>query len=89
MGTHFHLLVPMYQDGGYSDEEIRRQFARCYSRDRDRELDQEEIEHLRGKWSNLSEYVGEIKRRFAWYYNKFRTLDLGVSLLEGDSTQCI
>ena len=69
MGSHFHLVVRMHADKGYSDNEIRRRFQLYYGDDK-RELTDGQIPCFRVKWSNLSEYVKEIKQEFSRFYNK-------------------
>jgi putative transposase len=68
MGNHFHLLVRMHPDSNYSDEEIIKRYKLYYGKD---ELMPEgKIGLFREKWSNLSEFVKEIKQTFTRYYNK-------------------
>lgn len=69
MGNHFHLLVKMKNPDDYSDEEIR-DMVRQYYQDNKRQVTDGQIPFYREKLSNLSEYVKEIKQRFARYYNK-------------------
>ena len=71
MGNHFHLLVRMKEHGSYSDEEIKGRLEAYYkNRDDNRVITDGQIPYLRRKLSNLSEYVKELKQRFARYYNK-------------------
>ena len=69
MGNHFHFVVRMHTGEGYSDEEIKRRFELYYG-DNKGELNKEQIPYLREKWSNLSEYIKEIKQGFSRFYNK-------------------
>ena len=69
MGNHFHLLVKMKNPGDYSDDEIMGMVRRHYQ-DNKRQVTDGQISFYREKLSNLSEYVKEIKQRFARYYNK-------------------
>ncbi len=68
MGNHFHLLVKMYPGGNFSDEEIKKRFVRFFGDDRNFMTDN--IDYYRDKWSNLSEFVKEIKQNFSRFYNK-------------------
>ena len=68
LSNHFHLLVQMQSGDGYSDEEIERRFRMRYGPKRP--FLKEEAAHYRGKWSDLSEYVKEIKQGFAYWYNR-------------------
>ena len=71
MGNHFHLLVRMHFGVGVDDEEIKRRHRLYYGKDSKREVDDKEIiKALREKWTNLSEYVKEIKQGFSRFYNK-------------------
>ncbi|MDY7031083.1 MAG: transposase [Thermodesulfobacteriota bacterium] len=69
MGNHFHLVVRMHTGEKYTDDEIRRRFQLYYG-DGKRELTDGQIPSFREKWSNLSEYVKEIKQGFSRFYNK-------------------
>ena len=55
----------------YSDEEVKARYKRFYGKDKQPGDDQ--IPLLRQKWSNLSEYVKEIKQTFSRYYNKIHS----------------
>ena len=71
MGNHFHLLVRMHPGEDYDDEEIKQRFKLYYGEDSKREVNDEKmIRNLRDKWSNLSEYVKEIKQGFSRFYNR-------------------
>ncbi len=70
MGNHFHLLARMYPGDHYNDEEITKRFYRYYGADTKQHLGEERIQFFREKWSNLSEYVREIKQTFSRFYNK-------------------
>lgn len=69
MGNHFHLLVRMYPDEDYSDENIRKRFIRCYGRHR--KLLDGQIPVFRERWSNISKFMKEIKSGFTRYYNRW------------------
>jgi REP element-mobilizing transposase RayT len=69
MGNHFHLLVRMLPDAKYSDSELKKRLAAFY----DKEpvfYEDGQLPYFREKLSSLSEYVREIKVRFARFYNK-------------------
>ena len=72
MGNHFHLLVRMNQEEEYSDEEIKERFRLYYGEKNPEEegMDIVKILQLRKKWSNLSEYMKEIKQGFSRFYNR-------------------
>jgi len=73
MGNHFHLVVRMKSGEGISDDEIRQRFDYYYYKDTkktDKVVAEGQIPYLRQKWSDLSEYVKDIKQRFSRYYNK-------------------
>jgi REP element-mobilizing transposase RayT len=71
MGNHFHLVVRMHPGDGYNDEEIKHRFKLYHGKDSNREVnDTEIIQKLREKWSDLSEYVKEIKHGFSRFYNR-------------------
>ena len=68
MGNHFHLLVKMYPEYKFSDDDIKNRFVDFYGDDRAFSFGQ--VPSLREKLSNLSEFVREIKVGFARYYNR-------------------
>ena len=68
MGNHFHIVVRMLPDGDFSDAEIKRRVVLRYGDDR--MFSAAQIPFFRKKWSNLSEFVKEIKQEFSRYYNK-------------------
>lgn len=64
MGNHFHLLVRMRPDTTCSDSEFKKRLAVFY----DKEpifFEDGQLPFYREKLTNLSEYVREIKLRFA------------------------
>ncbi len=69
MGNHFHLLVKMKNRGDYSDDELKKRLALFFRKD-ERVVDDGQLPYFRDKFSNLSEFVKEIKQRFSRYYNK-------------------
>jgi putative transposase len=68
MGNHFHLLVKMFPEYSFSDEDIKNRFEDFYGDDRTFLYGQ--VPSLREKLSNLSEFVRETKVGFARYYNR-------------------
>ncbi len=69
MGNHFHLLVKMGQSDDYTDDEIKMRIGR-YNSDKDKVVTNGEVPYFRDKFSNLSEFMREIKQRFSRFYNK-------------------
>ena len=70
MGNHFHLVTRMQPGVIYTDEEIKKRFSLMYADNTKRELMTDQIPYYRQKWSNLSEYIKEIKQTFSRFYNK-------------------
>ena len=68
MGNHFHLLVKMFPEYKFTDEEIKKRYEEFYGDDRTFSYGQ--VPSLREKLSNLSEFVREIKVGFTRYYNR-------------------
>jgi REP element-mobilizing transposase RayT len=68
MGNHFHLLLRMHPEGRYSDEEVVQRYKLYYGEDR--KITPNQIPFFREKWSNLSEFVKELKQTFARFYNR-------------------
>ena len=68
MGNHFHLLVRMFPEHKYTDEDIQKRYENFYGDDR--MFAAGWIPSLREKLSSLSEFVKEIKQTFSRYYNK-------------------
>ncbi len=68
MGNHFHLLVKMFPEYKFCDDDIKKRYVGFYGDDRSFAYGQ--VPSLREKLSNLSEFVREIKVGFARYYNK-------------------
>ena len=69
MGNHFHLLVRMRPETDFSDSELKKRLAAFY----DKEpvfYEDGQLPYFREKLSSLSEFVREIKVRFARFYNK-------------------
>jgi REP element-mobilizing transposase RayT len=68
LGNHFHILVRMFPEHKFTDEEIKKRYEKFYGDERAFAAGQ--IPSLREKLSNLSEFVREIKVGFTRYYNK-------------------
>ncbi len=68
MGNHFHILVRMFPEYKFSDEEIMRRYVDFFGDER--VFAEGLIPSLRLKLSNLSEFMREIKVGFARYYNR-------------------
>ncbi len=67
MGNHFHLLVRIIPDQYFSDDDLRNRYKAAFA---DKELYDGQIPHYRDKWSDLSEFMKELKQRFSLFYNK-------------------
>jgi len=68
MGNHFHILVRIFPEHKYTDEDIQKRYASFYGDDS--MFAAGWIPSLREKLANLSEFVKEIKQTFSRYYNK-------------------
>jgi REP element-mobilizing transposase RayT len=68
MGNHFHILVKMFPEHKFSDEDIQKRYEKFYGDDA--MFAPGWIPSLREKLSSLSEFVREIKVGFARFYNK-------------------
>ncbi|WP_321413566.1 transposase [uncultured Desulfobacter sp.] len=68
MGNHFHLLVRVFSSDRYSDDEIKQRYLAFFGEDQDFQVMR--IDTYRKKWSNLSEFIKEIKQTFSRFYNK-------------------
>ena len=67
MGNHFHILVRMFPEHKYTDEDIQKRYENFYG---DESMFASGwIPSLREKLSSLSEFVKEIKQSFSRYYN--------------------
>ena len=74
MGNHFHLLVKMFPEYKFTDEDIKKRYVGFYGDDLVFAYGQ--VPSLREKLSNLSEFVREIKVGFTRYYNKRNNLTI-------------
>ncbi len=68
MSSHFHILARMHPDRKYSEEEIMKRYELFYGKDD--VISKDRMALFRERWSRLSEFVKDIKQRFARYYNK-------------------
>ncbi len=68
MGNHFHLLVKVFPEYKFTDDDIKKRYVGFYGDDLAFSCGQ--FPSLREKLSNLSEFVREIKVGFARYYNR-------------------
>jgi len=68
MGNHFHILVRMFPEHKFTDEEIKKRYENFYGDEKIFAAGW--IPTLREKLSSLSEFVREIKVGFTRYYNK-------------------
>ncbi|MDM8517582.1 hypothetical protein QUF76_15405 [Desulfobacterales bacterium HSG16] len=60
--------MKMYPGQDFSDEEIKERFIKFYGDEK--KFKESNIEYYREKWSNLSEFVRDIKQSFSRFYNK-------------------
>ena len=68
MGSHFHLLLKMFPEYKFTDEQIKNRYVEFYGDER--VFADGLIPSLREKLSNLSEFIREIKVGFARFYNR-------------------
>ena len=68
LGNHFHILVRMFTEHKFTDEDIKKRYVAFYGDDRVFTAGQ--IPSLREKLCSLSEFVREVKVGFTRYYNK-------------------
>jgi len=68
MGNHFHLLLRIFPDYKFTDEDIKKRYIEFYGDDGP--FTEGRLPYWREKLSSLSEFVREIKVGFARYYNK-------------------
>ena len=69
MSNHFHLLIKMRAGENYSNEEVKRRlslFRKCEVG----VITDGQVPIFKGKFSNLSEFMKELKQRFSRYYNR-------------------
>jgi REP element-mobilizing transposase RayT len=68
MGNHFHLLVRMHPNAGYTDKGIQER-VNCFY-DGDKTIHISDVEKYRHKLGSLSEFVKDIKQSFTRWFNK-------------------
>ena len=68
LSNHFHLLIQMQSGEEYSDEEIEKRLRMYYGSKSS--FTKNKHDFFRKKWSDLSEYVKEIKQGFSVWYNR-------------------
>jgi REP element-mobilizing transposase RayT len=68
MGNHFHLLVRMFPEFKFTDEDIKKRYANFYGEEE--AFADGRILYWREKLSSLSEFMREIKVGFTRYYNR-------------------
>jgi REP element-mobilizing transposase RayT len=68
MGNHFHILVRMFPDDKFTDEDILKRYVDFYGDERI--FSEGLVPSLREKLSSLSEFMREIKVGFARFYNR-------------------
>ncbi|MBA4369539.1 MAG: hypothetical protein C0403_18080, partial [Desulfobacterium sp.] len=68
MGNHFHLLVQVFPELYFSDDEVRKRCRFFYGDDF--QISDRQVGYYREKLSSLPKYMKEIKQAFSSYYNK-------------------
>jgi REP element-mobilizing transposase RayT len=68
MGNHFHILVRMFPEHKFTDEDVIKRYVDFYGDERI--FAQGLVPSLRAKLSSLSEFMREIKVGFARFYNR-------------------
>jgi len=68
LDNHFHLLIQMFPEHNFEDEEIRKRCKAHYGEDF--EVFDEQIAAYRSKLSSLANYMKEIKQAFSRNYNQ-------------------
>ncbi len=68
MGNHFHILVRMFPEDKFTDEDILKRYVDFYGDERI--VAKGLVPSLREKLSSLSEFMREIKVGFARFYNR-------------------
>jgi len=68
MGNHFHILVRMIPDSHFSDADIKARYSHFFGNED--QFCESQIPCYRNKWSNLSEFLKDIKQSFTRDYNK-------------------
>jgi len=68
MGNHFHILVRVFPEHNFTDEDILKRYVNFYGDERI--FSEGLVPSLREKLSSLSEFMREIKVNFARFYNR-------------------
>jgi putative transposase len=68
MGNHWHLAVKVYPHEHATQDEVKERFVRRYGEDV--HFGDQEMKKFSKKWTDLSEFVREVKQTFSRYYNK-------------------
>lgn len=68
MGNHFHLMVRVYPEDHFSDNEALTRINKFFKGKKT--ISKHQLPFYRSKLSSLSEFVKEIKQGFTRYYNK-------------------
>jgi len=68
MDNHFHILVRVFPEYEFTDEDILKRYVDFYGDERI--FSEDLVPSLREKLSNLSEFMREIKVGFARFYNR-------------------
>jgi REP element-mobilizing transposase RayT len=68
MGNHFHILVRVFPEDKFTDDEIKKRYVEFYGDERI--FADGMLPTLRVKLSSLSEFMREIKVGFARFYNR-------------------
>ena len=69
MGNHFHLLIKMKCGENYDNGEVKRRVS-LFSKCDIGVVTDGQVPIFKEKFSNLSEFMKELKQRFSRYYNK-------------------
>ncbi len=72
----------MHPETNFSDADIKERYVALYGNDDD--FTKELIPHFRKRWSNLSEFVKDIKQNFSRYYNDIERLSDRLKILQND-----
>ena len=68
MGSHFHLAIKVLPGDVPTREDVKQRFQKRYGEDK--YFGDQEYAKFCCKWTDLSEYVREIKQTFSRYFNK-------------------
>jgi len=68
MGNHFHLLVKLFPECDFSDEDVKKRCEEYYGGDYI--FPKGHLSHFRIKLANVSEFARDVKVNFTRYYNR-------------------